>query len=184
MTDVVERGDIQFCFRPTVQPAQAETFVLGVQSFFAILSPAGRDLHRRLRIGKKRMPNAPKERFWARIERVGTLQRALGDTLESDTYVTKTRGERYQPAARPIASGTYAFVQHGDHVHLDYEVEPFAFEDAPEEVQLDPTGSHLVLFEADGATRATWTHRGSVAQLDEEGAELVLVGSCAATPEP
>jgi hypothetical protein len=173
---ILEHGDIQFCFRPTVQPAQAEAYVLGIQSFFAILSPAGREFHRRMRVGKKRMPK-PKERLWARIEKVGTLQRALGEQLEAEAYTTKTRGDRYQPAARPIALGGYAFVQHGDHVHLEYEVEPFGFEDAPDDVRVD-SASHVVLFEAPPDARAIWTQRGSIEQLDEDGAELVLVGSC------
>ena len=178
---VLERGDIQFFFRPSVQPAEADEYKLDVQRFFAILSPAGRDMHRRLRIGKKRMPSAPRERFWARIERVGPLQRVLGSLLEPERYATKTRGERYQPEARPIALGEYEFVQHRDHIHLVYRVEPFAFEDAPEELAMAETGNHLVLFEATEG-RATWTHKGTLAQLDVEGAELVLVGSCSDSP--
>jgi hypothetical protein len=170
---VLERGDIQFCFQPTVQPADAIEVSLGVQSLFAILSPEGRELHRRLRVGKKRMPQKPRERFWARIERVGSLQRALGDKLEPETYTTKTRGERFQPAARLVAIGTYAFVQHGDHVHFEYEVEP-----ADDDAMRVESGSHIVLFESTGEGRATWSHRGSIELLDDEGAELVLVGSC------
>jgi hypothetical protein len=174
---VLERGDIQFCFQPTVQPADAMTVSLGVQSLFAILSPEGLEVHRRLRVGKKRMPQKPRERFWARIERVGSLQRALGDKLEPETYTTKTRGERYQPAARLVAVGTYAFVQHDDHVHFDYDVEPT---EPADDVPMVESGSHIVLFESTGEGRATWSHRGSIAMLDEEGAELVLVGSCQA----
>jgi hypothetical protein len=176
MTEVIERGDIQFFFRPLVQPAEADAFELGVQSFFLVMSPAGGQ-HRRLRIGKKRMPARPRERFWARIERVGSLQRVLGDALEPESYVTKTRGERYQPGARPIAHGTYELVQHDDHIHLRYDVEPFGFEDAPEEVTLAPTADHLVLFKASPGERAVWTQRGTTAELDEEGTEIVLAGS-------
>jgi hypothetical protein len=97
MVEVLEHGDIQFFFRPSVQAAEApagQDHALGVQSFFLILSPAGRRTHRRLRVGKKRMPAAPRERFWARVERVGSMQRVLGDVLEAETYSTKTRGER------------------------------------------------------------------------------------------
>jgi hypothetical protein len=173
---ILERGDIQFCFQPTVQPADATTVSLGVQSLFAILSPEGGEMHRRLRVGKNRMPQKPRDRFWARIERVGSLQRTLGDKLEPETYTTKTRGERYQPAARLVAIGTYAFIQHDDHVHFDYEVEPTEFDHVP----MVESGSHIVLFESTGEGRATWSHRGSIAMLDEEGAELVLVGSCQA----
>lgn len=174
---VLERGDLRFFWTPSVQPANAREVVLGVQSLFAILSPE-HGVHRRLRIGKKRMPSAPRERFWARIERVGSLQRVLGGKLEPEQYVTKTRGVRFQPAARPIAEGTYAFEQHRDHVHFRYDVEPLLFEDAPDDLQLATHGDHLVLWKADESARATWSAAGDPSALDREGAQLVLVGAC------
>jgi hypothetical protein len=180
--EVLERGDIQLVFRPTVQAAEADSYALGVQSLFLILSPAGGRTHRRVRVGKKRLPANPRERFWARVERVGTLQHALGNLLEPEQYSTKTRGERYQPAARPIARGSYTFVRHDDHVHLRYELEPFAFEEAPEEVRFPPDGDHLVLFESLASDGPTWTPTGDPARLDAEGAEIVLVGSNHAAP--
>jgi hypothetical protein len=174
---VLERGDLRFFWTPIVQPANAREVALGVQSLFAILSPE-RGAHRRLRIGKKRMPASPRERFWARIERVGSLQRALGGKLEAESYVTKTRGERFQPAARPIAEGAYTFVQHRDHVHFRYEVEPLLFEDAPDDLQIATHGDHLVLWKATQSARAIWSARGDVSSLDREGTQLVLVGAC------
>jgi hypothetical protein len=174
---VLERGDLSFFWTPIVQPADAREVVLGVQSFFAILSPE-HGPHRRLRIGKKRMPSSPRERFWARIERVGSLQRVLGDKLEPERYTTKTRGVRVQPEARPIARGTYAVVQHDDHVHLTYEVEPFAFEDAPDDLAIPETGDHVLLFKAPEQARATWSHQADVSALDREGTQLVLIGAC------
>ncbi len=178
--EVLERGDLQFFFRPMVQPAEADTYVLGVQSFFLVMSPR-RGVHRRLRIGKKRMPRARRERFWARVERAGSLQRVLGSALEAETYMTKTRGERYQPAARPIAHGSYEFVKHAPeekppHFHLRWDAEPFGFEDAPEEIGLAENGDHLVLFKNRGEGRAVWTERGEIATLDDEGTQIVICG--------
>jgi hypothetical protein len=174
MTEVLERGDISFFFRPAVQAADALETTLGVQSFFVVLS-AGRDRHRRVRIGRKRMPAPTGERFWARVERVGSLQRVLGGQLEAEQYTTKTRGERYQPGARPIAQGCYAFVRHDDHIHLVYRVDQIE-PDAPDEVRVPEAMSHIVLFERVPRGRATWTTVGEPALLDEEGYELVLVG--------
>jgi hypothetical protein len=171
--EVLERGDISFFFRPAVQPADALVTELGVQSFFLVLSSA-RGLHRRMRVGKKRMPNAG-ERLWARVERVGSLQRVLGDQMEEEVYTTKTRGERYQPAARAIGQGCYAFVRHGDHIHLAYRIEQFEH-DAPDEVRPPEAASHVVLFEKVPRGRATWTTAGEPHMLDDQGAELVLVG--------
>ncbi len=174
MSRVLEQGDIQFWFRPSVQPAEAHEVELGVQSFFAVLSPAGGKLHRRLRVGKKRMPASSHERFWARIERVGSLQRVLGDLVEDETYTTKTRGERYQPGARPIARGTYELVQEEDHVRLAYQLDEINHEDDTPPVE---DASHLVLFEAAPDASATWTTTGGPQLLDDEGAEIVLVGA-------
>jgi hypothetical protein len=173
MTTVLERGDISFFFRPMVQAADAIETKLGVQSFFVVLSNA--HTHRRVRIGRKRMPAPTGERFWARVERVGSLNRVLADQLEAEQYTTKTRGERYQPGARPIAQGCYAFVRHDDHIHLVYrvdQVEP----DAPEEVRVPEAMSHIVLFERVPRGRAVWTTEGDPSLLDDEGYELVLVG--------
>jgi hypothetical protein len=173
----LERGDLRFFFRPVVQAAEADEVVLGVQSLFAILS-AEHGVHRRMRIGKKRMPRLARERFWARIERVGSLQRVLGDTLEPEHYTTKTRGDRYQPGARPIAHGTYELLSHHDHVHFTYAIEPFGFEDAPDEIELAPRGDHLLLFKAPADSRAVWTPRPDITELDREHAQLVICGAC------
>jgi hypothetical protein len=174
MTGVLERGDISFFFRPAVQPAEALEIELGVQSFFMVLSPA-RGRHRRVRIGRKRMPRPTGERLWARVERVGSLQRVLADQLEAEHYTTKTRGDRYQPGARAIGQGCYAFVRHEDHVHLVYRIDQFEF-DAPDEVRPPVAMSHIVLFERVPAARAVWTTEGDPSLLDDEGYELVLVG--------
>jgi hypothetical protein len=174
MIEVLERGDISFFFRPAVQAADAIVTTLGVQSFFVVLS-AAQGTHRRVRIGRKRMPAPTGERFWARVERVGSLQRVLGGQLEDEQYATKTRGDRYQPGARPIAQGCYAFVRHDDHVHLVYRVDQIE-PDAPDEVRVPEATSNIVLFERAQGGRATWTTEGEPALLDDEGYELVLVG--------
>jgi hypothetical protein len=174
MTVVLERGDITFFYRPSVQPAEALIVEPGVQSFFVVLSSA-HGTHRRVRIGRKRMPAPNGERFWARVERVGSLQRVLAPQLEAEQYTTKTRGERYQPGARAVAQGCYAFVRHDDHIHLVYRVdqpEP----DVPDEVRVPEAMSHIVLFERVPRTKAVWTTEGDPSLLDEEGYELVLVG--------
>jgi hypothetical protein len=177
--EVLERGDVQFVFRPTVQAADAREVPLGVQSLFLILSPAGGP-HRRVRIGKNRMPAKGNERFWAKVERVGSLQRVLGDLMEGETYETKTRGERYQPAARPVAIGEYEIVKRDDHVTFVYRVEPLPFTEAPEELHVNAEGRHLILFEAKDGGRAVWTPRPDLSQLEQEGGEIVFVGSSAA----
>jgi hypothetical protein len=176
MVEVLERGDISFFWKPSVVPADAlpgETKA-GVQAFFVILSTGGQ--HRRMRVGKKRLPAPTGERLWARIERTGSLARVIGDQVETERYTTKTRGERLQPGAELIARGCYAFVQHEDHCHLVYRVD-HSEPGVPEEVRVPDAGSHIVLFERTKPGRAVWTTEGSPAMLDEQGAECVLVGA-------
>jgi hypothetical protein len=180
MVEVLERGDIRFFFRPRVQPADAPVTTLGVQSFFVVLSTSS-GVHRRVRIGRKRMPAAAGERLWARVERVGSLERVLADQLEAEEYRTRTRGDRYQPGARPIGQGCYAFARHDDHVHLAYRVEQRE-DEVPDEIHVPDAGSDIVLFERVPRTRAVWTTAGEPALLDDEGAELVIVG-CNGDPE-
>ena len=174
MVEVLERGDICFFYRPKVQAAEALVTEHGVQSFFAVLSTA-QGLHRRVRIGRKRMPLRAGERLWARVERVGSLERVLGGQLESEEYVTKTRGERYQPGARPVGEGCYALARHDDHIHLVYRVDRPEL-DVPDEVRVPEAGSDIVLFERVPPSSAVWTTEGTPSLLDEEGAEIVIVG--------
>ena|SRR5690349_3110285 len=176
MTVVLERGDIRFFYKPKVQPADAIEVVPGVQSFFIILAPAGGGEFRRLRVGKKRMPAPTGERFWARVERVGSLERVLRDQLEDEHYHTKTAGDRYQPGAQAIAAGCYAIVHHDDHDHLVYRADQFEPEVVPDEVRVPEAGSLVMLYERIPRGRAIWTTTGEPSRLDDEGAELVLVG--------
>jgi hypothetical protein len=66
------------------------------------------------------------------------------EALTPETYRTKTRGERTQPAARPAGEGVYAIVRHGDHVHLVYALElpakPGAVQD---ELNIEGEGSYI-----------------------------------------
>lgn len=177
--EILEAGDIQFIYRPKVQSADPlAPFNPGVQAFFFVLSPEGRQLHRRIRVGRKRMPWVERgERFWAEVEAVGSLERVLGSELADEVYTTKTRGERFQPGARPIAQGTYSFALHADHVHFHYHLDHVE-EDVPDEVRVPVDGSNVVLFERhrEPDSNAVWTTIGHPMQLDRAGADFVLVG--------
>jgi len=174
MVEVLERGDIGFFYRPRVQPADAPVTTAGVQSFFLVLSTA-HGTHRRIRIGRNRMHVKSGERLWARVERVGSLQRVLAGQLEPEEYTTKTRGERYQPAARPLGRGCYAFARHDDHIHFAYRVDLLE-PDIPDELGIPESGTDIVLFERTAQEGAAWTTHGTPSLLDDEGTELVLVG--------
>lgn len=113
----LERGVVVFGYRPRVdgQP--------GIQRFFMLLG-AEDGGWRRVVVGKKRLPGPGSgEREWAYVDRVRARRDAMLEDLGPSTYVTKTRGERHQPGARLLAEGRYRIIEHGNHVHLAYELE-------------------------------------------------------------
>jgi hypothetical protein len=175
--DTLEHGDIAFFYRPRVRAREAVVAPEGVQRFFVVLAPA-RGPARRLRIGRKHLPTTSGQRFWAEVERVGPLSRVLADQLEEEVYVTKTRGERVQPAARPIARGEYAFVRHDDHVHLGYRVEHTEpLDEIPTEVLVPLVASYVILWKRRPRAAANWTTEGAPSRLDREGEAIVLVAA-------
>ncbi len=116
----LERGRIAFVARPRVEGAP------GIQRFMFLLSPEDRgDLHRRVVVGKKRLPEpGANEREWAYVDKLAGARNELLADLGPSTYTTKTRGVRHQPGARIIGVGRYGIVEHGDHAHLTYGLDP------------------------------------------------------------
>src|SRR5919109_2455838 len=99
---LLEQGDLCFLYTPRVRPRpdlpfEADERVAGprdVQRLHVVLSPKDRTVYRRLLVGRKRMPEPKRQRFWAEIERVGgTPEDVLWD-LRRYEYRTKTRGLR------------------------------------------------------------------------------------------
>ena len=128
---LLERGDLYFLYTPRVRarpelPFEADERVAGprdVQRLHVILSPRRRGVYRRLLVGRKRMPEPRRQRFWAEIERVCETGDELCEDLGRFEYDTKTRGPRVQPPARPAGEGIYALAEHGTHTHLAYRLE-------------------------------------------------------------
>ncbi|MER6067104.1 hypothetical protein [Streptomyces sp. NPDC001792] len=122
-SDILERGDIYFVYRPRVEQEQAHD-IEDVQRLFVILQPSGSDRSRRLVIGRKHLPRPDEhERFWGFVDEVASRPEPVAEDLQRRTYETRTQGKRTQPAARPAGEGRYAIVRHGSHTHLTYELE-------------------------------------------------------------
>jgi hypothetical protein len=204
--ELLERGDLYFLFTPRVRPRppapfEADERVLGprdVQRLYVVLRPDGREVYRRLLVGRKRMPQTSHQRFWAEIERVAETPEAVVEDLRRFEYETKTRGSRVQPPARAAGEGVYAFSRHGTHTHLVYRLEQPA---APGEVQRSlrilPEANYIVaVFNPEappklGRRRSapgplpSWMRSRFAGRrfapadpdlLDIEGLELVLIG--------
>jgi hypothetical protein len=118
MTEVLERGDIFWFYRPRVGVDEVRDLD-DVQRFFFILGPDGTSHYRRLVVGRKRMPDAAShEREWAFVAEVTDDPEELRDDIEPVRYETKTRGERVVGPARPAGEGRYVIAAHDDHTHF------------------------------------------------------------------
>jgi hypothetical protein len=120
---ISERGDLFFFYRPRVGRDEAHD-LRDVQRVFLILKPDGRRRYRRLIVGAKHLPDpARHERVWAFVAEVTARPSELRDDVERTEYVTRTRGARVQPPARPAGEARYAIAQHERHTHLSYALE-------------------------------------------------------------
>src|SRR5690349_16293317 len=92
MLDALAQGAIAFMYRPRVQTDVARGFD-DVQAFYVVLAAAGGGVARRLRVGRKRLPEGRgRERFWAYVDRVGRRPEEVVSDLAATEYWTKTRG--------------------------------------------------------------------------------------------
>jgi len=69
----------------------------------------------------------------------------IDQKLESETYTTKTRGERHVEGARPVGKGVYALVSHHEHTHLVYVLElPEEITPIQESFHIEKEGSYIL----------------------------------------
>jgi hypothetical protein len=106
VSEVLERGDIFFLYRPRVAVREVRSLD-DVQRFFVVLRPDGRTVLRRLIVGRKRLPSVEShEREWAFV-----------------ADVAEEPDERFQAEVRPAGEGRYAIVDHDGHTHLGHRLE-------------------------------------------------------------
>jgi hypothetical protein len=139
---ILERGALTVLYTPRVE----HPLVLGlddVQRFFLVLHP-DRDRDARLiLVGRKRLPDSGRPRFWTAVDRIAPPDLLLGE-LTGAEYETKTRGTRYQPPARLAAAGRYALASHDAHTHLRYALAlPEALGPVHESLRLQRRGSYI-----------------------------------------
>jgi hypothetical protein len=122
--DVLERGDIYFVYRPKVETPSVEGFE-DVQRFYIVLHPHEKRRYRLIVVGQKQLPelHGRGEKNWGFVAKVSRAAKDVKNELTREAYTTKTRGERVQPAGRPVGEGVYAIVRHDDHTHLAYALE-------------------------------------------------------------
>jgi hypothetical protein len=134
-----EQGDVFFFYRPRVGVDEVDELT-DVQQFFVVLAPDGRDLYRRLLVGRKRLPDPhAHERGWAFVAEVAHSPEDLRAEL------------RAAPTARAAGEGRYAVVAHDGerpsdhHTHLAYVLElPHEPGPAQEAFRIRPEASYVV----------------------------------------
>ena len=121
--EVLERGDIFFLYRPRVEEEHPSSLA-DVQRFFIVLRPEGGKKLRLLAVGRKRLPDVGEhERFWGFVDTVTDSAERLAGELRRAAYMTKTRGKRHRPAARPAGEGAYAITLEDAQMHLYYALQ-------------------------------------------------------------
>jgi hypothetical protein len=201
MTEVLERGNIYFAFRPKVEYTSAEG-IEDIQRFFVILSPHGKKRYRLIIIGRKKLPaiRGEHERNWAFVQKVSRAPEEIEDELDRLTYQTATRGERHLSPVRPAGERVYAIALHDDHTHLAFALElPEEPGDVQRELNIPSEGSYIVTVknpEVPAEASLSRTERPDMPArlgerfrgrlfiplnppefLDQEGTEMVLIGA-------
>ena len=176
MAIVLERGDVFFAYRPRVGEEYAGELA-DVQRFWMILSPRERALHRRIVIGKKRLPRK-RERHWGYVDQVSRNPLRLVDDLHETHYWTKTKGMRKQATARAVGEGVYALVRDPDDdcTRFVYRLE---LPEEPGDVQHDLGIRDEGIFIATAfATRGKKKFTNVTSDLlDRRGEELIFIGA-------
>jgi hypothetical protein len=123
VSEVLERGDIFFFYRPKLD-VEIVRGLDDVQRFYMVIKPAEKSVFRRVIIGRKRLPGIGEhERTWGFVDLVTSKAEEIEDEFDPKSYMTKTRGERIEPPARPAGEGVYDIVRHNNHTHLAYALE-------------------------------------------------------------
>lgn len=144
--EVLEQGNIYFCYRPKVEDESVEGLD-DVQRFYIVLKPHGKQSYRMMAIGQKHLPNISDrgQQAWGFVESVSDNPKKIEEGLREQHYRTKTRGERTQPAGRPVGEGVYDIVRHKDRTHLIYALElPEEPGEAQNELNIEPEGSYVL----------------------------------------
>ena len=182
---IIERGRIYFFYRPRVERQQPSGFE-DVQRFQVILSTHEKKLYRNIVVGHKQLPNpaaAGRAKFWGYVETASRDPDVIKKGLSEETYETKTRGTRHQPASRPAGEGVYAFLNHGPHMHLIYILEwPKDLGPVQHALNIHSEASYIVAVKDVTVwppDEIRFVPMKNTAELNEPGTEIVLISAAA-----
>ena len=144
---VLEEGNLYFIYRPKVQRETVNSLD-DIQQVHLVMGPHGRQWFRLITLGKKRLPDlsGDNQQGWAFVETVADSGKELEAGLRREEYETKTRGDRIQPAARPVGEGVYQLVVDQDgQTRLLYALElPEEIGTAQAKLHINRHGNYVV----------------------------------------
>lgn len=203
-TQVLERGNVYFLYRPKMDEASAEG-LQDVQRFFMVLEPKQQhqQVYRLIVIGHKKMPALRSQRGerenWSFVDKVSQKAEDIESEFEEETHQTKTRGQQTREPARPVGEGVYDIVRHNGHTHFAYALRlPEKIGQVQKDLDLREEGSFIasvknpkqpskVGFEREAAHYPReleerfgahkWITLDPPSLLDYEGAQLLLIGA-------
>jgi hypothetical protein len=143
---VLEKGNIYFVYRPRVEHEEVNS-IDDIQQTHIILDVDGKSCFRLITLGKKSLPelHSDNSQGWSFVEVVSDSAKDLEAGLREEVYETKTRGERHQPAVRPVGEGVYKIVESGNETRLVYALElPDEIGPAQQELNIDKTGNYVI----------------------------------------
>ena len=156
-SNLIEKGIIYFLTRGRVGVDDPQS-VGDLQRSFIVLRPFPKDAKissstirdtsnlRYIAIPKKTLPQNPRDRFMAFIEKANTSMKDLKDGyFEGKDYETKTLGTRHTPAIQPVGEGVYAITEVGGSTHLIYMLTiPSAVGEIQKDLGLREKGSLII----------------------------------------
>lgn len=144
--EALEQGNIYFLYRPRVECEEVES-IDDVQQFNIVLGPHGREWFRLITLGKKYLPSleSDNQQGWCFIETVSDSAKELEEGLRREEYSTKTRGDRVQPAFRPVGEGVYKIIDTAGDTRLIYALElPQKLGPAQSTFKIEQTGNYVI----------------------------------------
>lgn len=145
-TDILERGNIYFLYRPKVEQEEVNNLD-DIQRFYIVLEPHGKQSYRLMAMGQKKLPDVNKKQSqaWGFVESVKDNAKELEQSLRAKTYSTKMRGDRELPTTRSVGEGVYELVDRNQTTHLVYALElPENPGEAQQDLQIEPEASYVL----------------------------------------
>lgn len=203
-SQILERGDVYFFYRPKVEPGQEKEEVIvqkteDIQRFYFVLHPEKTKQYRLILVGEKKLPTiaSEHEKDWAMVDFVTTDRQTLLNELNEQIYSTRTRGKRVLPAVRPVGEGIYCIAMHGRNTYLAYTLElPSKCGEVQKTLEIEPQASYVLSMKNPAMpgkrSSKTVTYPAKLQNkfknlrfipanppefLNYEGAELLLIGA-------